>query len=65
MQVAPVTRIQPLTRISRDKYKITALPPDVTVGKQKKKTWIELLSPYLIVVGFILFVMLCNGLIGG
>jgi len=46
-------------------YKITALPPEMTTGKQKRKTWIELLSPWLIVGGFIIAVGLLDAWIGG
>ena len=45
--------------------KFTALPSDMTVGKPKKKTWIELLDPWLIVGGFVLLYGLLNKLIGG
>ena len=67
MQVERVSRIQPLTRMDklhRDKpFKITALPLDSPKVKRENKTWSKL-SPWLISVGFVLFVMLMNGLIG-
>lgn len=46
-------------------YIIESLPPELTTDKPKKKTWTELLSPWLISVGFIIFVAVLNGLIGG
>ena len=35
----------------------------ITYPQKRKKTLIELLSPWLMVVGFILFVMLANWLV--
>lgn len=75
--VSPVNRIPPyLKRYTPEKHKekewqdyldshkITALPPELTVDKPKKKSLAELLSPWLLTVGFVLFVALLNGLIG-
>jgi hypothetical protein len=45
-------------------FKITTLPPELTLNKPKNKTWTELLSPWLIVGGFLLVYGLLNGWIG-
>jgi len=66
--IQPVARIHPLIKlgkVERDKHKFTALPPEISVDKSKKETWTELLSPWLIVGGFVLAVALLNRLIGG
>ena len=49
----------------RETVKISTLPSDMTVGKSKKKSWTELLSPWIIVFIIILAVGLLDGLIGG
>jgi len=49
-------------RIIRSPYKITALPLNKPVVK-RKAIW-QVVSPYLVIVGLILFVSLINGLIG-
>ena len=41
-----------------DDWKLTYGP------KPKKKTWSDLLSPYLIIAGFLVVVALLNGIIG-
>ena len=51
--------------MSSPAYKITALPPELSLNKPKNKTWRELLSPWLLVGGFVLLVALLNGMIGG
>lgn len=68
--------IQPVSTVSRvynqpkgfnsyhQSHKITALPPELSVDKPKKKSIAESLSPWLLTVGFVLFVALLNGLIG-
>ena len=65
--VTPVSRVynQPKGFNSyHQSHKITALPPELSVDKPKKKTWSELLCPWLLTVGFVLFVAMLNGLIG-
>jgi hypothetical protein len=54
-----------MDKVHRDKpYKITALPLDSPKVKPENKIQRKSLSPWLITLGAILFVMLMNGLIG-
>ena len=62
--INPVPPVYRPVFLKRDNHKFTALPPNCPVDKPKKKTWTELLSPWIIVTVFVLVVAFLNGLIG-